>query len=88
MTVEIARSEQFSPIKNADRCRFAGVLPARHEPSLRALARGAGVAVARGADGEPVDLEIDPRLALDADEARERLAGHPPIVGADRARLR
>lgn len=81
ITVEIARSEQFSPIKNAtgpdspESCR---------RDMNRLYARwleAAGVAVASGTDGEPVDLEIDPRLALDAGEAQARLAGHPPIVG-------
>lgn len=81
ITVEIARDEQFSPIKNAtgadspESCR---------RDMNRLYARwleAAGVAVASGADGEPVDLEIDPRVALDAGEVRERLAGHPPIAG-------
>jgi hypothetical protein len=40
----------------------------------------AGVPVVRDGDGEPVDIEIDPRLALDAADVRERLAGHPPIT--------
>ena len=81
ITVEIAREEQFSPIKNADgddspqSCR---------RDMNRLYARwlaGAGVAVARQADGEPVDIEIDPRLALDAADVRERLGGHPAITG-------
>jgi len=80
ITVEIARDEQFSPIKNAEgndspqTCR---------RDMNRLYARwlvGAGVSVACGADGEPVDIEIDPRLALDAGEVRARLAGHPPIT--------
>jgi len=81
ITVEIARDEQFSPIKNAsgsdspETCR---------RDMNRLYARwlvAAGVAVAAGPDGEPVNLEIDPRLALDADDVRERLAGHAPIDG-------
>jgi UDP-N-acetylglucosamine/UDP-N-acetylgalactosamine diphosphorylase len=79
ITVEIARDEQFSPIKNAtggdspETCR-------RDMNRLYALwLAGAGVSVARAPDGEPVDLEIDPRCALDAADARERLVGHPPI---------
>ena len=80
ITVEIAREEQFTPIKNAD----GADSPASCRRDMNRLyARwldAAGVSVARGPDGEPVDLEIDPRLALDAGEARERLGGHAPIV--------
>ncbi len=81
ITVEIARDEQFSPIKNAEgddspqTCRRD-----MNRLYARWLAE-AGVTVATGADGEPVDIEIDPRLALDAVDVRERLAGHPPIAG-------
>jgi UDP-N-acetylglucosamine/UDP-N-acetylgalactosamine diphosphorylase len=79
ITVEIPRAAQFSPIKNAtgsdspESCRrdmnhlYAGWLEA------------AGVVVARDGDGEPVDVELDPRLALDAADVRTRLAGHAPI---------
>jgi hypothetical protein len=35
--------------------------------------------VARDGDGEPVDVELDPRLALDGADVRARLAGHAPI---------
>lgn len=73
VTVEARREEQFSPIKNAsgsdspESCRrdcnrlWAGWLEA------------AGVAVPRDASGEPVDVEIDPRLALDAEELAARI---------------
>lgn len=81
ITVEVAREEQFSPIKNAT----GADSPATCRRDLNRLyarwLEGAGVAVARTADGEPVDLEIDPRLALDADDVRARLAGHPAITG-------
>ncbi len=80
MTVEIARGEQFSPIKNADGADSPATCRRDMNRLYARWLEGAGVAVARGADGEPVDLEIDPRLALDADEARERLAGHAPIA--------
>jgi UDP-N-acetylglucosamine/UDP-N-acetylgalactosamine diphosphorylase len=80
ITVEIARDEQFSPIKNAD----GPDSPATCRRDMNRLyarwLEGAGVSVARDADGEPVDLEIDPRLALDRDEAQARLIGHPPIT--------
>jgi UDP-N-acetylglucosamine/UDP-N-acetylgalactosamine diphosphorylase len=81
ITVEIPRAEQFSPIKNAtgadspETCRRD-----MNRLYARWLAE-AGVTVAVGADGDPVDLEIDPRLALDAGELRERVAGHAPITG-------
>jgi UDP-N-acetylglucosamine/UDP-N-acetylgalactosamine diphosphorylase len=73
VTVEARREEQFSPIKKAsgkdspESCRrdcnrlWAGWLEA------------AGVPVARDADGQPVDLEIDPRFALDAEELARRV---------------
>jgi len=81
ITVEIARGEQFSPIKNAD----GPDSPATCRRDMNRLyarwLEGAGVRVARDSDGEPVDLEIDPRLALDGDEAAARLAGHAPITG-------
>lgn len=81
ITVEIDRAEQFSPIKNAtgsdspESCRRD-----MNRLYARWLAE-AGVTVATGPDGEPVDLEIDPRLALDGDDVRARLAGHAPITG-------
>jgi len=80
ITVEIAREEQFSPIKNAE---GADSPESCRRDMNRLYARwleGAGVSVARGPAGAPVDLEIDPRLALDAAEVRERLAGHAPIT--------
>lgn len=81
VTVEARREEQFSPIKNAtgndspDTCRrdcnrlWAGWLEA------------AGVTVPRDAAGEPVDLEIDPRLALDAEELAARIPADLVVDG-------
>lgn len=66
VTVEAAREDEFSPIKNAD----GSDSPATARRDLNRLyarwLEAAGVAVPTGADGEPVDLEIDPRAALEA----------------------
>ena len=78
VTVEASREEQFSPIKNAsgadspESCRrdcnrlWAGWLEA------------AGVRVPRDPSGEPVDIEIDPRFALDPAELAARVG--PDLV--------
>lgn len=73
VTVEAAREDEFSPIKNAE----GADSPASARRDLNRLyarwLEGAGVAVPRGADGEPVDLEIDPRVALEGRDLQEGL---------------
>lgn len=75
MTLEVAREEQFSPIKNAD----GEDSPATCRRDLTRLYAGwleaAGTSVPRDAAGEPVfPIEIDPRRALDAADLRLRAA--------------
>ena len=83
VTVEAAREDEFSPIKNAR----GDDSPATARRDLNRLyarwLEAAGVAVPRDAAGEPrYDLEVDPRLALDADELRARLpAGLTEVAG-------
>ncbi|MCC6833184.1 MAG: UDPGP type 1 family protein [Thermoleophilia bacterium] len=80
VTVEARREEQFSPIKNAT----GNDSPATCRRDWNRLWAGwleaAGVAVPRDGSGEPVDLEIDPRLALDAAELAARI---PPDLVID-----
>jgi UDP-N-acetylglucosamine/UDP-N-acetylgalactosamine diphosphorylase len=75
VTVEAAREVEFSPIKNAD----GADSPTTARRDLNRLyarwLEAAGVAVPAGPDGEPVDLEIDPRTAL---EAADLVAALPP----------
>ena len=91
-TVEANRYEEFSPIKNA-----AGEdSPESARRDLNRLYAGwlefAGVTVPRGEDGEPVNLEIDPRLADDADTLAARLppglvVDGPTALGPDGERI-
>jgi UDP-N-acetylglucosamine/UDP-N-acetylgalactosamine diphosphorylase len=73
VTVEAAREDEFSPIKNA----HGSDSPATARRDLNRLyarwLESAGVAVPRDDAGEPVDLEVDPRRALDADELARSL---------------
>ncbi len=68
VTVEAAREAEFSPIKNAE----GADSPQTARRDLNRLYAGwleaAGIPVPAGPDGEPVDLEIDPRAALEASD--------------------
>jgi UDP-N-acetylglucosamine/UDP-N-acetylgalactosamine diphosphorylase len=72
MALEVAREEQFSPIKNAE----GDDSPATCRRDLTRLAarwlERAGTTVPRTADGEPAfPIEIDPRRALDAGDLKD-----------------
>ncbi len=80
IAVEADRAEEFAPIKNAEGSDSP-------ETARRALNRrnagwieAAGVTVRLDDEGEPVDLEIDPRLALDADELAAALVEMPGLT--------
>jgi UDP-N-acetylglucosamine/UDP-N-acetylgalactosamine diphosphorylase len=81
VTLEVERADEFSPIKNAEGADSPE--SARRDLNRRNARwlEAAGVAVPRGADGEPVDLEIDPRLALDAEELAARLPAGFTVSG-------
>lgn len=80
IAVEAERAVEFAPVKNAS----GADSPDTARRALNRLYAGwieaAGVGVPRDADGEPVDLEIDPRLALDADELAAALMEMPGLT--------
>ncbi|MFN8110854.1 MAG: UDPGP type 1 family protein [Thermoleophilia bacterium] len=81
MTVEIDRAQQFSPIKNADGQDSPETC---HRDCVRLWAgwlEAAGIPVPAGDDGEPVDVEVDPRLALDAGQLAARVDPDLRVTG-------
>lgn len=83
VNVEADRDEEFSPIKNAE----GSDSPDTARRALNRLYAGwlseAGVDVPVDAAGDPaVDIEIDPRFAIDADDLKRRLPpGYAPEPG-------
>ncbi len=72
-TVEVPREDDFSAIKNAEGDDSPETARVDLNRMYTRWLEAAGATVARGDDGEPVDLEIDPRFALDAGELAERI---------------
>lgn len=81
VTVEARREEGFSPIKNAE----GADSPETARRDLNRLCarwlEAAGASVSLGRDGEPPDIEIDPRYALDAEELARRLPAGLAVDG-------
>lgn len=71
IAVEARREDEFAPIKNGVGADSPHTARAALNRRNAAWVEAAGGTVLRDGDGEPVDIEIDPLLALDADELRE-----------------
>ena len=73
VTMEAARDDEFSPIKNADGSNSPESARELMNEMYGRWFAAAGVTVPTGPDGKPVDLEIDPRFALDPAELAANL---------------
>jgi UDP-N-acetylglucosamine/UDP-N-acetylgalactosamine diphosphorylase len=71
IAVESLREEEFAPIKNADGSDSPATARAALVRRNARWVERAGGRVARGGEDEPVDIEIDPRLALDPGQLGE-----------------
>lgn len=82
VSVEAWRDEEFAPIKNGTGSDSPVTARAALVRRNAAWVEAAGGTVRRDADGEPVDIEIDPRLALDPDELREAVPAEALVIDA------
>lgn len=73
MAMEADRGDEFAPIKNATGADSPHTARAALNRRNASWLEAAGVPVLRDGDGEPVDVEIDPRLALDPEQLAEAL---------------
>jgi len=82
MSVEAAREDEFSPIKNASGDDSPATARADLNRMYARWLEAAGVAVPRSPTGDPdVDLEIDPRYALDPEELAVKIPAGLTIRG-------
>jgi len=81
VSLESAREEEFSPIKNGDGADSPESARVDMNRQYARWLNEVGVAVPTDSAGEPVDLEIDPRFALDADQLRDVLPNGFAITG-------
>ena len=83
VSVEADRREEFSPIKNAEGPDSPDTARRDLNRLYASWLRAAGVDIATDASGDPgVDIEVDPRFAIDAGDLRRRLPeGYAPTPG-------
>ena len=92
ITMEAERDDEFAPIKNAEGSNSPESARELMNEMYSRWFAAAGIAVPAGDDGKPVDLEIDPRFALDADELAAKLPEGftlegPTALGPDGTKL-
>lgn len=80
LVVEADRAEEFEPIKNAEGANSPATARQAMSNLFAEWLTRAEIEVAYREDGSAaVGIEISPLWALDAEELRDRLAGHPPV---------